>query len=220
MNDHDIEALAFVESKVNELKTLMTDHFVFIVRDGLNTIRLGITMDLDAISQSIDKIKPADGRYTLSQIIALRRILKDHGNRMNVVVNKVEQRLDVVAHYIETYIAQGVSPLELDVSGKDIIKNVQPISILVVDMVGEMCKVHPLAYGILDGFRERQESVMKSFFQRVDTHNRITASKIAQVADLVNSQETFLMSGDGIERREIMLGRLSQFYTSLRVFLS
>lgn len=220
MNDYDIEVLGLVEKKVKEARKEIVFHTQFL----LSATSLQITNDtreaLSSIELEINRLRPADGDYTLRHIMMMRKIFDAYRRQIEDALDKVQSHLLKVSEYVETYVAHGVSPKELDVGGISALGGLCPVGDLLSEMLSCLSGVHPQAHRVFAGVDLSREKTTESIVAVCGPRLRHMADYMAVFAKVIGEQRTFLMSGDGLQkRRELLLG-VSTLYDKIEEFFS
>ncbi len=220
MNDYDLEALAFVESKVRRTRAdlILFTQSIFAV--AFSIIAEETRGTIASVDLAINRLRPADRKFSLGQIIAMRKIFDDIRSRMQLIMEKVESDMMTGSRYIEIYIAKGVSPKELDITTGSLSDSIIPLKAIFNEMTSRISAIHPLAYGV---FADAGYDPMK-MGKRYDELTRRNLEGIVRCLkdfeESLEGQQTFLMSGDGLEKRQELINSVAELLQNLKRFVT
>ncbi len=220
MTDHDLEALAFVESKVHKTRAEIISFAQSIFAAAFTVIREETQSTITSVDLALNRLRPADKKFTLGQIIAMRKIFESMRPRMLAVIENVENDIMTASHYIEIYIAKGVSPKELDITSESISKSIAPVTVIFNEMTEKISSVHPLAYGV---FADAGYDPAKMAKRYDELAKRSLVGLVACLKDFQKSlenQQTFLMSGDGLEKRQELIHSVGELVQNITRFVA
>ncbi|HEU5114840.1 MAG TPA: hypothetical protein VFT82_03675 [Candidatus Paceibacterota bacterium] len=217
MNDFDIEALAFAEHKAKELKKAAIEHFKIAAKCARRALAVETRDLFAAVELAINSIKPADKKFTLGQIATMRKVLEKYRLESVPIVHEIDSKIELLGRYAETYIADGVSPQDLDIGGGDVHMWLVPLRALFLRLTNDIAVIHTLAYGIFADIDFDAWKWMVSSCE-VDLELVASAKKIHGYINALNEQNLSFMSGEGIDERERIIQGFAKFCKCLSVF--
>jgi hypothetical protein len=219
MTDYDLDVLAFVESQVNQTRASIISFTQSIFAASFTVIAEETRSTVASVDLALNRLRPADKKFTLGQIVAMRKIFERMRPQMLAVIENSEKDILTAGRYIETYIAKGVSPKELDITRESLSNNIAPVKVIFDEMTSRISSVHPLAYGVFADAGYDPVRMTKRYDELAKRGIVGLLCCFEDFQDSLKNQQTFLMSGDGLEKRQELIRSIGELVLNIAKFI-